>query len=34
VAVIVVALCFITLIVIIIGVPLTLMAYKDRLRRM
>lgn len=34
VAVIVVALCLITLIVIIIGVPLTLIAYKDRLRRM
>jgi len=33
-AVIVVALGFMTLIVIIIGVPLTLIAYRDRLRRM
>ena len=34
VAVIVIALGFMTLIVIIIGVPLTLIAYRDRLRRM
>ena len=34
VAVIVVALGLMTLIVIIIGVPLTLIAYKDRVRRM
>jgi hypothetical protein len=34
VAVIVVALGLITLIVIIIGLPLTLIAYRDRLRRM
>jgi len=33
VAVVVVALGFMTLIVIIIGVPLTLIAYRDRLRR-
>jgi len=33
VAVIVIALGFMTLIVIIIGVPLTLIAYRDRLRR-